>query len=226
MAAAWRARKRPASGRSSSAALAERRELDREHGEAVVEVGAERAARDHLLEVPVRRGDDPHVHLHRLGPADALDLALLEGAQQPHLDRRRARRPPRRGRSCRRPPARTAPAPPERAGEGPLLVAEELALDEALRDRAEVHRRRTARRSAGELVDHPREPLLAGAGLAADEHGRGRRRDEPHALEDVAHRGALGDVARVALHLAELLLEERVLRSRSRFSRRTSSTMS
>ena len=91
------------------APLAQRRQLDREDREPVVEVRAERAARDHLLEVAVRRGDDAHVDLDRLRAADALDDALLQHAQEPHLHRRAARRRPRRGRASRRRPARSAP---------------------------------------------------------------------------------------------------------------------
>jgi hypothetical protein len=43
-------------------ALPERRDLDREDAEAVVEVGAEAALAHLALEVPVRRRDHPHVH--------------------------------------------------------------------------------------------------------------------------------------------------------------------
>ena len=90
-------------------------------------------------------------------------------------------------------------------------MPEQLALDEPLRDRAEVHRDERRVEARAELVDHPREPLLAGAGLAADEDGGRGGRGEPDPLDHLAHRGALGDVARVALDLPDLLLEERVL---------------
>ena len=52
---------------------------------------------------------------------------------------RAAARPPRRGTACRRAPARTAPCAAHGAGEGALLVAEQLALDEPRRDRRAVH---------------------------------------------------------------------------------------
>ena len=42
-------------------------------------------------------------------------------------------------------------------------------------------------------VDHPRDDLLAGAGLAADEHARLGARDLIHALEDLLHRRVLAD---------------------------------
>ena len=68
--------------------LAQRRHEDREDVEPVVEVLAERAGGDRPLEVLVGRGDQPHVGLDGLGAADALELALLQHAQQLHLRRR------------------------------------------------------------------------------------------------------------------------------------------
>src|SRR5438874_3937430 len=41
-----------------------------------------------LREIAVGRGNDPHVHLCRVRVADALELALLQHAQQLHLERR------------------------------------------------------------------------------------------------------------------------------------------
>src|SRR5207245_7075124 len=48
----------------------------------VVESAAEVVFRDHLLQVPVRRRHQPHVHLLGLRVAQALELALLERAQE------------------------------------------------------------------------------------------------------------------------------------------------
>jgi hypothetical protein len=71
------------------AALAQRRQHEARHVQAVVEVLAERLVLDHLLELAVGGRDDAHVHLHRVVVAQAADLALLDGAQQLGLERRR-----------------------------------------------------------------------------------------------------------------------------------------
>jgi hypothetical protein len=59
-------------------ALAQRRQLDGQDRQPVVEVAPERALGRHGLQIPVGRGHHPDVHLHRLGPAHALDHPLLE----------------------------------------------------------------------------------------------------------------------------------------------------
>ena len=63
-------------------ALAQRRQLDRDDVEPVVEVLAEPAFLHRLLEVDVGGGDQAELGLDRLGAADALDLAFLNRAQQ------------------------------------------------------------------------------------------------------------------------------------------------
>src|SRR5439155_11715396 len=61
-------------------ALAQRRELDRDHVEPVVEVGAEPSLRDIALQVGVGGGHQAAVDLDRLRAAHRDDLALLQGA--------------------------------------------------------------------------------------------------------------------------------------------------
>src|SRR5438105_2675930 len=55
----------------------------------VVEVLAEFAARDALLELAMRRRDDAHVDVVRLVRADGADFSFLESAQQLDLQRER-----------------------------------------------------------------------------------------------------------------------------------------
>ena len=62
--------------------LAERRELDREDAEAVVQVLAERLLADGLEQVAIGGGDDPDVDLHRRRAADPVELVLLQDAEQ------------------------------------------------------------------------------------------------------------------------------------------------
>src|SRR5207253_9910134 len=57
--------------------------------DAIEEVFAHLAARDHLFEVAVGRGDHADVHLDQAVPAELFDFALLEHAQQLELHRGR-----------------------------------------------------------------------------------------------------------------------------------------
>jgi hypothetical protein len=72
-----------------AAAQAQRRHLDVDDVEAVVQVLAELALADRLGQVAVGRGDQPHVDLDRLAAADPLERPLLQHAQQLDLQRRR-----------------------------------------------------------------------------------------------------------------------------------------
>src|SRR5690242_3339114 len=60
------------------------------------------------------------------------------------------------------------------AGERPLLVTEQLGLDESLGDRRRVDGDEGPVAARALLVDGPRDQLLPGAALAGDQH-RGRR---------------------------------------------------
>ena len=66
-------------------AIAQRRDDDRKHRQAVVQVFAERLRLDHRRQVAVRGGDDPDVDVHRPLAADADHFAVLHDAQQAHL---------------------------------------------------------------------------------------------------------------------------------------------
>ena len=159
------------------AALAQRRHVERDHVEPVVEILAEAARGDLLLEILVGRGDHAHVDLDRLGAADALEAVLLQDAQhlglrhQAHVgdlveeDRAAVRE------------LELAALLRERAGEGALLVAEQLGLDQLLGHRGAVHLDERALAALALQVDLARDELLAGAVLAGDQHpGVGGRR--------------------------------------------------
>src|SRR2546421_476916 len=65
--------------------LAEWRDVDAEHVEAVVEVLAELLAGDRRREIAVRGRDHAHIGLDRARAAESLELALLENAQELRL---------------------------------------------------------------------------------------------------------------------------------------------
>ena len=66
-------------------AVPQRRELDREDRQPVVEVAPEGPARHQVLQVAVGGRHHPDVDLHRPGSADPLEHPLLEHAQEPDL---------------------------------------------------------------------------------------------------------------------------------------------
>ena len=68
--------------------LAQRRNIDGHNIQAVVKVFAKRSFFQRRAQITIRGGDQPHIHLDGLGPAQPLKLALLQYAQQLYLDRR------------------------------------------------------------------------------------------------------------------------------------------
>ena len=69
----------------SSGRLPQRRGVDREDVQAVVEIVTEPVLFHHLDEVPVRRSHQTDVDLDRPSAADALELLLLEDAEELRL---------------------------------------------------------------------------------------------------------------------------------------------
>ena len=93
------------------------------------------------------------------------------------------------------------------AGEGSLLVAEQLALQEVVvQDRAVQRDERPLAADVGG-VDRLRDQLLARPGLAVDQDGRAERADLLDQVEDLPHLRALRDDVVEAVVLAHLLAE-------------------
>ena len=145
--------------------------------QAEVEVLAERALLDLLLEVLVRRGDHADVHLDRsrrprrsTSPSWSTrsTLACVFGAHVADLveeDRAAVGL------------LELADLLLGRAGERALLVAEQLRFDQLLGNRGAVDLHEPLAAAEAVAVDRARDELLADAALAEQQHGRvGRRR--------------------------------------------------
>ena len=113
-------------------------QVDVDDVEPVVEVLAEAAGADLLLEHAVGRGDDADVDLLGLAVADAEDDALLQRAQELHLEVQRQLADLVEEERAAVGDLELARARRDGAGEGALHVAEELTLDEVLGDGAAV----------------------------------------------------------------------------------------
>ena len=169
-----------------------------DHVEAVVQVLAELALGEQLVDVPVGRRHQPDVERDQLLAPEPAHLPLLEDAEQVDLglgghladlveEQRAALRH-----------LEPAGLLAHRAAERPLLVAEHLALDERLGQRPDVGGDERPVAAAAEVVDGPRDQLLARAALPLDQDGEVGVGDLADAGEDLADRGALAD------HLREL----------------------
>ena len=114
------------------------RHPDRNHVEPVVEVLAERSFLHRLLQVDVGRGNQPEVGLDRVRAADALDLALLDGAQQLRLQLVPQVADLVEEQRAAAGQLELAELLADGAGERALLVPEQRALDQLLRNRGQV----------------------------------------------------------------------------------------
>ncbi len=92
-----------------------------------------------------------------------------------------------------------AAAQPVGAGEGALLVAEQLALGERLGQRRAVDRHERPARPRPPVVQAVRDELLAGAGLAGHEHRHVARRHPVHEVEELDEPRIAGDELGAAL---------------------------
>ncbi len=188
------------------APLAQRRHVDREHGEAVEEIGPEAPLGDGGAQVAVGGGDHAHVDAVRLVRAHALDLALLQRAQQHRLQLQRQVADLVEEERAAVGDLELAGAVARGAGEGAGDVAEELARGDRLGQRRAVDLDQRLGAAQRLVVQVPRDQFLADAGLAGDEHREVRRRDDGQFLEQALH-GLAGAEDLLARGLARRALQ-------------------
>jgi hypothetical protein len=168
---------------------------------------------DALLEVLVRRRDHPHVAAQRVVPAHAIELAVAQHAQQARLQVERHVADLVEEQRAAIGLLEAAAPRRLRAGEGAALVAEELALEQVLRDGRGVDGDERAARRAGCACAGARDELLARARLSGDEHRDDALAQAADGAEHVLHRGGLAEHfghvgrARVAHVLAQALVD-------------------
>ena len=171
----------------SSRRSLQRGKFDRHDRQAVIEVFAKSAVLDRFLQIDIRRGDDPDIHLCDRGIAERGKFALLDHAKQPDLcfrakiadlvekDRTRIRN------------FEQAFFCGDGAGKCALRMPEELRFQQLRRDvRAVNHHERVVRPRA-RLVDGLGDKFFSGTAFARDQNRRPRRRDPFDKAKDVFH---------------------------------------
>src|SRR5438094_2931179 len=187
--------------------LAQRRDVDREDVQAVVEVVAEALLLDQPGQVAVRRGDKSDVDLDRPGAADTLELLLLEDPEELRLELERDLAHLVEEERAAMGHLEASDLLRDGPGERAPLVAEEFTLEEPRWDSRAIDLDEGSLAAAASVVDGARDQFLSRAGLAEDEHGRVGRRDGLHLLEDVSERAALADDFPERVLGADLALE-------------------
>ena len=196
----------------SSLRSLQRRQMDRDDVQPVEEVLAEPPFLHHLPEIDVGRGDDSHVDLDRLHPAQAHEVAFLDDAQQLRLGLERhvadlVEEDAAAIGEIEEPLLRI-----DRSGERAFHVPEERRLEEVRRQVAGVDGDERAVRARGIGVNRARDQLLAGAALALDENRRTARRRLDDQVEHLTHlRAAADDVGELVVALLDVLPQRPVL---------------
>ena len=80
-----------------------------------------------------------------------------------------------------------------RAGEGAALVAEELALEQVLRNRRRIDRDESLGGARAVAMQRAGDEFLAGSRLARDEHRRVRLREPADGAKHLLHSGCLSE---------------------------------
>ncbi|MNF63646.1 hypothetical protein D3C84_453540 [compost metagenome] len=152
--------------------LAQRLPGQREDRQAIVEVFT-KAPRRHLAgQVAVAGGQHANIQADRLAPTDPLHFTLLQHAQQLGLQALRHFGNFIEQNGAALGQLELARRAGDGAGEGTLLMAEQRGLEHVVGNRRAVDGNEGFRRPWRLLVNESCQHLLAGAGLAGDQHRR------------------------------------------------------
>ncbi len=152
------------------AAFAQRGRHDAGRAETVVQILPEPAPLHFLEQIPIRRADDPDVHLDVLVAADPLEFLLFDDPKQLGLEggRRLGDLVEQQG----APGGHFKSALPlhVRAGERAFFMAEQFALQQAVAQGGAVDADERPERPAASMVNQQRDQFLARSAFAADQH--------------------------------------------------------
>jgi hypothetical protein len=155
--------------------FAEWRQRNGENVQTIQQILAEGASSHGLLEEGVCCRDDATPDREFFGAAEQTHAARLEHPQKLGLERhRQVVDLVEKERAFTRELEQSTFAP-SRVGESTTLMTEQLRLQQRLWNRGAVHRHERLLRGRSGIVNSAREQLLAGAGLAKQQHGRSRR---------------------------------------------------
>jgi hypothetical protein len=173
--------------------LPQRRELQSDHVDPVIEVLPESLLFHQFGEVPMGGGEDTYIRGFAAGGAERLEGLFLEDPQQTHLQGRAhlADLVQKQGAAVGQ--GETPRFVPGRSGEGPGLVPEQLRFQQGVGQGSTVDRNKRPFATGTQFVEGAGDEFLAGAGFAGDQYGAGAGRDRREDFEDVLHARTVAD---------------------------------
>ena len=171
-------------------------QIDGHHVEAIIKVFAETARIDLFQQIAIAGGDDAGVDADRLRIAHALELVLLEHAEQFDLELGGGGVDLVEEDGAGVGGLEAAGAVIDRPGEGPADVAEQLAFQQVLVQCAAVHANEGPAAPRTEAVDGLGDQFLARARLAQQQHRGVRLGHLPHEPIAMLHGRPGADQAR------------------------------
>ena len=172
-------------------AVTQRRGKDRENLEPIKEIAAKLLFGDHLCQIAIGGGDQANIDVDGAGATEALDFPFLQSAQKLGLQVEREFADFIEEERALVREFEAAHFAGDGSGKRALLVAEQLALDQAGRNGRTVELDKGALAARTEPVNGARQQFFAGAGLALDEDGGVGGRDGFNLLEHLAQTAAL-----------------------------------
>ena len=191
--------------------VAQRRQINGNDVETIVEVLAEGALLESRAQILIRGGDDAHIDVYRFGTAQPLELALLQNTEQLDLYLRRHVADLVEKNRAAVGLFKLAGMRLRGAGEGTFLVAEQFGFHQIFgQGRAvDLNERRVA---AGRgVVDGTCQQAFARTAFAAQQHGGAGRRDPQRGVKHILHRHAAPDDLVEVIAPPQLGLETAIL---------------
>jgi hypothetical protein len=158
--------------------VAKWRQIDGERAETVVEVRAEGPTFHELARGCVGRGKEADIYLPLSTAAKRTEAFLLEHAQQCNLPSGRQRIHFIQEKRAMMRFSEQPGSPRSRICERATLVSEQFVFKQGVRQSATIHRDEWKGGTPPQVMNRARDQLLAGAGLARDQYGFVRFRDD------------------------------------------------
>ena len=177
----------------SSVRSRKRRQAQRNDVQPEEQVLAELALLNEVAKVAMRRGDDAHVGADCGAAADGHVFALLQDTKQPRLRLHRHVADLVEEQGAALGLLEASGLTVDRAGEGALLVTEQLRFDELAGNRRHVDGDERTLAAPAEIVEHPGDQLLAASRFARDENREIALRQASEHPVDVLHRRRAAD---------------------------------